>query len=68
MNDYDEDIESIENSLKHSLEMLAEARQYLRRGLALKASYEIWETGTTTRSVEARIQGLYRSLEREAKK
>lgn len=67
MNDYDDDIESIEDSLKHALDMLAEARKYLRQGSALKASYEVWETGTTVRSVEARTQGLYRALEREAK-
>jgi DNA-binding phage protein len=67
VNDYDDDIESIENSLKHALEVLDNAKDYLRRGSALKASYEVFEAGTIARSAEAYTQGLYRALEREAK-
>ena len=64
---YGDDVESIESNLKHALEVLTQAKTYLYRGLALKASYEVFEAGSLIRLAESNSQGLFRSLEREAK-
>lgn len=67
LDEYGDELESIQHRLEHALECVAQAKDYLRRGLALKASYEVFEAGTNARSTEAYIRGLYQALDREAK-
>lgn len=67
LDEYGDDVESIENNLKHALELLKELRGYLNRGLALKASYEVFEASSIVRLAESNIRSLFDSLQWEAK-
>ena len=68
IDEYGDELESIQHRLEHALECVDNAKTYLLRGLALKASYEVFEAGTLVRGAESGLHGLHTSLDREAKK
>ena len=67
MNDYDDEIEAIDDSLSSAMEIVAGAKRLLHQGLVLPASNQIPIARKQVRDAEAYIQNLYKSLEWEAK-
>jgi len=68
VNDYDDEIESIEACLESMIELLAETRDYLHQGLVIKASDKAYELKSWYRRTDAYTHDLSTQLEREAKK
>ena len=65
--EYGDDLEDIESGLRHSLELVIEARKYLGQTSARKAVAELYDDNKVVRQAESNIRGLYQSLEWDIK-
>jgi hypothetical protein len=66
IDEYGDEVEDVELRLKHALELVDDAKNYLRRGLAVKAVHAVFEAGTLVREAESGLRGLHSSLRWES--